>query len=102
MYKIYLYFVATADPLVNIERVSNRTEKGGHSVPKEKIMSRYYRTLDNLYDAFSNSERVFLFDNSDNQLSGTFDFFTEKKNNKLFMSSLEIFNWFDKYLLNKI
>lgn len=32
-YATYLYFVCLEDPLLNISRVSNRVEKGGHSVP---------------------------------------------------------------------
>ncbi len=63
-YKIYLYFVSTSDPLINISRVSNRVQKGGHAVPKDKIVSRYYRTLDNLREAVKLSNRAYIFDNS--------------------------------------
>lgn len=37
-FKAYLYFVATDDPAINISRVQNRVQKGGHSVPKHKIV----------------------------------------------------------------
>lgn len=45
-YRTYLYFIATQDPLVNISCVKNRVKQGGHNVPKDKIVSRYYRSLE--------------------------------------------------------
>ena len=101
-YKTYLYFIATTDPRVNLERVLNRVEKGGHSVPEKKIFERYYRTLSNLYDGFSLADRVFIFDNSENQALGTYDFFAEKKQKKLYISSSEIPKWFNDHLLKKL
>lgn len=40
-YRTYLYFVATEDPDININRVKNRVAAGGHPVPTEKIVQRY-------------------------------------------------------------
>ena len=40
-YKIYLYFVATESPEINVMRVANRVRKGGHDVPEDKIRKRY-------------------------------------------------------------
>ncbi|MGH2622976.1 MAG: zeta toxin family protein, partial [Sphingobacterium sp.] len=63
-YKSYLYFVCTDDPTLNVSRVSNRIEKGGHGVSEEKIISRYSRTLDLLLPALQLCDTSFLFDNS--------------------------------------
>ncbi len=63
-YRTYLYFIATKDPIVNISRVQNRVNLGGHSVPKEKIISRYYRSLELLNEAVKYSSRAYIFDNS--------------------------------------
>lgn len=63
-YKTYLYFVCTDNPDVNIDRVSNRVDKGGHVVEQEKIRSRYPNTLKNLFGAIELSDRAYLFDNS--------------------------------------
>jgi len=63
-YRTYLYFIATQDPTVNISRVDNRVRLGGHSVPKEKIVSRYYRSLELLSKAVKYSSRAYIFDNS--------------------------------------
>lgn len=43
-FRTYLYFVATEDPQINISRVAHRVRVGGHPVPEEKIIARYYRT----------------------------------------------------------
>ncbi len=63
-YKTYLYFIATKDPSINISRVKFRVSRGGHDVPEEKIISRYYRSLDLLPEAIKNSWRAYIFDNS--------------------------------------
>lgn len=38
-YKVYLYFVSLADPIMNVERVNARVQLGGHDVPEDKIFS---------------------------------------------------------------
>ena len=50
-YKVYLYFVSTESPDINVFRVSARKKKGGHDVPENKIRSRYQRSMDNMFDA---------------------------------------------------
>ena len=63
-YKNYLYYIATSDPIINISRVKNRVTFKGHDVSKDKIISRYYRSLDYLQDAVKLSDRAYIFDNS--------------------------------------
>lgn len=63
-YRTYLYFVATEDPEININRVRNRVEAGGHPVPTEKIVQRYGRCLALLPAAVAASNRAYIFDNS--------------------------------------
>lgn len=63
-YRTYLYYVATEDPVINISRVENRVSDGGHDVPKDKIVSRYWRSLDLLLEAIRLSNRAYIFDNS--------------------------------------
>jgi predicted ABC-type ATPase len=63
-FRVYLYFVATSDPEINISRVHNRVLNGGHAVPEEKIRERYYRSLSLLLEAISCSNRAYIFDNS--------------------------------------
>ncbi|MCB9032529.1 MAG: zeta toxin family protein [Chitinophagales bacterium] len=63
-YKVYLYFIATEHPDVNISRVENRVQKGGHQVLEDKIESRYYKSLNNLIDAIKVADKSYVFDNS--------------------------------------
>lgn len=63
-YRTYLYYVATEDPRINIARVKHRVLMGGHSVPEEKIVSRYRRSLGLLSEAIRASNRAYVFDNS--------------------------------------
>ena len=62
--KVYLYFVALADPELNKRRVQTRIAQGGHPVAEGKNIERYYRTMDNLYDALKIVDSAYLFDNS--------------------------------------
>lgn len=67
-YRTYLYYVATGDLAINIERVRLQVQKGGHDVPEDKIAPRYYRSLDLLRDAIRYSNRAYLFDNSEKKI----------------------------------
>jgi predicted ABC-type ATPase len=63
-YRTYLYFVATADPEINISRVEMRVRKGGHGVPRDKIEQRYHRSIGFLREALRHTNRAYIFDNS--------------------------------------
>lgn len=63
-YRVYVYYVATADADINLARVAYRASIGGHDVPPDKIRSRYARSLENLSDAILVSNRAYIFDNS--------------------------------------
>lgn len=63
-YRTYLYFIATDDPEINVERVQLRESLGGHSVAPEKIVARYHKCLALLLGAIRCSNRAYLFDNS--------------------------------------
>ncbi|HEY6838051.1 MAG TPA: zeta toxin family protein, partial [Geobacteraceae bacterium] len=63
-YRTYLYYVATEDPDINISRVESRVAQGGHNVSRDKIVERYYRSLDLLADAVQYANRAYIFDNS--------------------------------------
>lgn len=63
-YKVYLYFVSTENPEINIKRIEGRVAAGGHNVPTDKVVDRYDRTMKNLYSALKISYRAYIFDNS--------------------------------------
>ena len=97
-YRTYLYFIATQDPLINISRVKNRVLNGGHDVPKDKIVSRYYRSLELLSDAVKYSNRAYIFDNSS---SGRKWLAQINNGNEVELKTQNIPMWVDNYLLNK-
>lgn len=45
-YFIRCIYVLTANPAININRIKARVANGGHLVPDEKVISRYYKALD--------------------------------------------------------
>lgn len=63
-FRTYLYYVATEDSEINISRVRHRVATGGHPVPRDKITSRYARSLALLSRAVACSDRAYVFDNS--------------------------------------
>lgn len=64
-FKTYLYYVCISDPDINSYRVDERVISGGHPVPKDKILSRYQRSLEQLFDMALLCRRVYFFDNTD-------------------------------------
>jgi predicted ABC-type ATPase len=63
-FRTYLYYIATKDPQINMDRIEHRIRLGGHSVPSDKIINRYHRSLNLLSDAISYTNRAYIFDNS--------------------------------------
>ena len=58
-------FVLTADPELNVFRVKSRELSGGHSVPPEKIRSRYIKALANIFKLLALSDVFRLVDNTE-------------------------------------
>lgn len=63
-YFIRVFFIGTSDPRINASRVAGRVMAGGHTVPIEKIVSRYVRSMANLSGAIALANRVYVYDNS--------------------------------------
>ncbi len=98
-YRTYLYYVATIDPALNIDRVRDRVKKGGHDVPRKKIIDRYHRSLEFLLDAIHQTDRAYIFDNSSQEMIWIAEI-TDGRN-------LEIKNgwipqWFETAVLKKL
>ena len=63
-YRVYLYFVATDDPEINLDRVRRRVILGGHPVPDDKVRKRYRESIDLMTEACDAAHRAYIFDNS--------------------------------------
>lgn len=98
-YRTYLYYVATEDPDINISRVHYRVKMGGHPVPKDKIVNRYFRSLDLLKEAISYSNRAYIFDNSGQQQVFVAEI---TDGHSLELKTDRLPNWFKHAVLDKI
>jgi len=96
-YKTYLYFICIDDPEINVSRVQNRIQKGGHPVDDEKIKARYYRALQNLMPAIEVSDKTYLFDNSSDELMLIGEIFEQKLTLKVESKCFP--NWFIEFVL---
>ena len=63
-YKVHVFFVSTDNPQINVRRVAKRVQEGGHNVPPQKIIDRYYRTLALAKQAIAFCDDYYLIDNS--------------------------------------
>jgi predicted ABC-type ATPase len=64
-FSVAFCFIGIPHPDVSEARVSQRVSRGGHDVPRDKIQTRFARTLDNLSLAIRTLSNVLVFDNSD-------------------------------------
>ena len=99
-YRVYLYFVTTVDPEINVERVKTRVKKGGHNVAKEKIISRYSRSLGYLYDAMIICNRSYLFDNSGTNYKWIAEY--DLAEEKLEIKNQSVPIWFREYVFKPL
>ena len=63
-FRIRLIYVLLDNPKRNIERVRIRVKKGGHAVPEDKIVERYFRSLGQMPWFLQQADQAWLFDNS--------------------------------------
>lgn len=61
---IRIFFIATESPTINAARIANRVMAGGHSVPIDKIITRYYKSIFNCETIADKVDRLYLYDNS--------------------------------------
>ena len=61
---IRCYFILTANPQINVLRVSDRVLAGGHDVPTDKIVSRYHRALELVPQLIPVCDLCHIYDNS--------------------------------------
>lgn len=97
-YKTYLYFVCLQDADMNVSRVSNRVEKGGHAVDPERIKRRYGETLNNLFPALLLADKAYLFDNSTDKM----ELVAEAENGQIEILTNRVPNWFVQYVVKKL
>lgn len=63
-YLVRLSIICTAKPELNIARVQDRVNEGGHTVPRKKIVERYHRALALLREAAQIADWALVLDNT--------------------------------------
>lgn len=96
-YFIRCFYIVTADPSINIARVKTRVAAGGHDVPQEKIIKRYFRSLDLIKEVIPFCDVCNIYDNS----SRLFRIFKKRKN-KYYFDTNEDWNFEDISLLTNL
>jgi predicted ABC-type ATPase len=63
-YDVELFFISTENPEINVLRVAHRVMEGGHEVPRDKIISRWHRTMNMLPEYLQSCDSAQVVDNS--------------------------------------
>ncbi len=82
-FEVRLIYVFIADPQQQLERIRLRVAKGGHDVPKDKVLERRSKSLRQLGWFFDRADEAWIFDNgsAEPKLIG------RKQGNKISLSS---------------
>jgi len=104
-YKVYLYFISTESPEINLSRIKDvRVPSGGHDVPADKVVARYSRSMELLYEATQLTYQTYFFDNSHSPPSNHyFAHFKMSKGSRKWDIPDEdsLPSWFYTYFVNK-
>lgn len=66
-YFIKGYYIFTSDPNLNVMRVASRVAQGGHDVPPDKVISRYWRSRSLIPSFLELCDICHIYDNTDEQ-----------------------------------
>lgn len=98
-FRVYIYFIATEDPEINISRVNVRVAQNGHYVSPDVVRDRYFKSLKHLKSAVKLSNRAYVWDNSGEAsilIAEIMDGIDVK-----IVDTSKVPNWFVKYLVNE-
>jgi predicted ABC-type ATPase len=98
-FRVYVYFIATEDPEINVSRVNVRVAQDGHFVKPDVVKDRYYRSLKLLKAAVKLSNRSYIWDNS-GKASILIAEITDGVDVKI-IDTEKVPGWFVKYLANE-
>ena len=63
-YYIEMHYIYIEDVETAISRVHNRVKKGGHYVPDEMILHRFYETKENLIKLCEIIDKIYIYNNT--------------------------------------
>lgn len=90
-YEVVLVFIHLDNQDLNLARIAQRVEEGGHAVPPEKVKSRIPRTLEHIKSAIPLCDKVYVSGNQ--SYESPFEKIATLSNSVLTLHSDEIPNW---------
>jgi len=63
-YQVGMIYIGLASPADSLRRVALRHERGGHDVPRDRVVSRWSRSIAILGRMVDKVDRLFVFDNT--------------------------------------
>lgn len=95
-YRVYLYFFATSDPQINVNRIQLRVKQDGHDVSESIVYQRYERSLAQLKKAVKLTSRAYVFDNSGDHANWIAE--VENGTQVKLNDSVDLPEWVERYL----
>jgi predicted ABC-type ATPase len=96
-WSVFLTYIGIDNPNLNVKRVEDRVELGGHDVPRADILRRYERSLANLSKAAKIADRLDLYDNS---TSAGYQLIATLEGDRSIIYTQELPGWIDRANLN--
>lgn len=63
-FKVVIYYMGVEKIAINLNRIRQRVEQGGHNIPKEDVLRRESRSLNNLLKMIFVADEIYLIDNT--------------------------------------
>lgn len=97
-YNVKLAYISTESPHINISRVQERVNNGGHHVPENDIVRRYHRSLENVKSFYDQADEVCFIDNSLSSTEKRIQLYVEQDKVYQMASKNELSSWVEKAL----
>jgi predicted ABC-type ATPase len=88
---IRLFFIGTNHPRINASRIAQRVIEGGHDVPIQKTIERYYKSIANCILLSKVVDRLYVYDNSTENVPS--ELLCRARNGKLIKQYAPIHVW---------
>ena len=95
-YEVVLVFIHLDNLDLNLARIAQRVEEGGHAVPPEKVKSRIPRTLEHIKTVIPLCDQVYVLDNQ--SYESPFEKIATLSHSVLTLHSDEIPSWVQSLL----
>lgn len=96
-FKIIIYYMGVEKLSINLNRIRQRVEQGGHNIPEEDVLRRESRSLNNLMKMIFVADEIHLIDNT--YMQATIAASIHRNDYKVHLSENEIPGWIHRVLM---